>query len=110
MALISLEKFIKDNTGKRLAVPWGYKGECVPLVQVYLHDCLAMRIKLEAMQRVGLVHWQVQASLRKQLVNHKEEISLFMALHMVAVMDTLELQMAKETSLTKTTLWGGSQR
>jgi len=45
MALISLEKFIKDNTGKRLAVPWGYKGECVSLAQVYLHDCLGYAYK-----------------------------------------------------------------
>ena len=39
MARISLDKFINKYVGKEVDVPWGYKGECVSLVQRYLNEC-----------------------------------------------------------------------
>ena len=37
--MISLDKFINKYVGKSVGVPWGYDGECVSLVQVYLKEC-----------------------------------------------------------------------
>lgn len=38
--MISLEKFVEKYKGQRVDVPWGYKGQCVSLVQRYLNECL----------------------------------------------------------------------
>lgn len=39
MGRISLDKFMNKYVGKEVDVPWGYKGECVSLVQRYLNEC-----------------------------------------------------------------------
>ena len=38
--MISLNSFINKYKGKQVSVPWGYKGQCVSLVQRYLNECL----------------------------------------------------------------------
>lgn len=43
--LISLKQFIKKYNGKSVDVPWGYKGECVSLIQRYLNECYGVEMK-----------------------------------------------------------------
>lgn len=38
--MISLNSFVNKYKGKQASVPWGYKGQCVSLVQRYLNECL----------------------------------------------------------------------
>ena len=46
MAKKSLEKFIEETKGKRVATPWGtQEGQCVSLVQCYISECLEQPAK-----------------------------------------------------------------
>ena len=38
--MISLNTFVNKWKGKRADVPWGFRGQCVSLVQRYLNECL----------------------------------------------------------------------
>ena len=43
MTKISLKEFIDKTKGTKVDVPWGngkLKGQCVSLVQQYIHQCL----------------------------------------------------------------------
>ena len=48
MAKISLKQFIDKTKGTKVDVPWGngkLKGQCVSLVQQYIHQCLGQPMK-----------------------------------------------------------------
>lgn len=48
MARISLKEFIDKTKGTKVDVPWGngnLKGQCVSLVQQYIHQCLGQPMK-----------------------------------------------------------------
>lgn len=46
MERISLKQFINNTKGKKIALPsGGQKGQCVSLVQQYIHQCLGQPIK-----------------------------------------------------------------
>lgn len=38
--MISLNSFVNKYKGTQVGVPWGYRGQCVSLVQRYLNECL----------------------------------------------------------------------
>lgn len=52
---LSLKEFINKYEGKSVNVPWGYRGECVSLVQRYLNECHGLKLE----RRGNAIHYGV---------------------------------------------------